>query len=278
MDIKAFAVCDAGYIDPAIIALTSFMSYNPGIPMRVYIEAGVNYKRLARSLRGLPVEFREVDFPQLPEHSGVHSKYSDLFFRQEALPAFAQRIKALEEMRTEGDFIINLDLDTLTRNSIRTAFERVRPQRHRVYGVNERKNRDRWVSSLGVEDITSGPIYINSGFVIYGREAIPDDLFDKYRTFLWQYGDRLFCPEQDFINWSMADRIEAIPSNYNMMFTSEDYTRTAPVIIHYLGDAKPWTGVPRDPRISYYFRLYRRVAEREPDVSPDFLQKLAINS
>jgi lipopolysaccharide biosynthesis glycosyltransferase len=62
------------------------------------------------------------------------------------------------------------------------------------------------------------------------------------------------------------------------MFTSEDYTRTAPVIIHYLGDAKPWTGVPRDPRISYYFRLYRRVAEREPEVSPDFLQKLAINS
>ena len=92
---KAFAVCDAGYIDPAIIALNSFMSYNPGIPMRVYIEAGVNYKRLARSLRGHPVEFREVDFPQLPEHSGVHSKYSDLFFILVALPAFAERIQAL---------------------------------------------------------------------------------------------------------------------------------------------------------------------------------------
>lgn len=276
--IKAFAVCDAGYIDPAIIALSSFMKYNPGIPVAVYVEAGINYKRLARALRGYPVEFREAELPQLPEHQGVKNPYSDLFFKTEALPAYAQRIKALEEMRAEADFIVNIDLDTLTRNGIAPLFERGL-DRACIYGVNERKNRDRWISSLGVKDITAGPVYINTGFVIYGRDALPADLFLRYREFLKANGPDLFCPEQDFINYALADRIRAIPNNYNMMFTAEDYTRTAPVIIHYLGSAKPWSDAPQtDPRMGYYFRLYRRIAEQEPEVAPEFMQKIARNT
>lgn len=274
--IKAFAVCDAGYIDPAIIALSSFMKFNPRIPVVVYVEAGINYKRLTRSLRGYPLELREAEFPQLPEHAGVRNPYSDLFFKPEALPAYAQRIKALEEMRAEADFIINIDLDTLTRNGIAPLLDRGL-DRACIYGVNERKNRDRWIRGLGVRDIVQNPNYINTGFVIYGADAIPADIFQRYREFLKEHGPDLYCPEQDFINYALADRIANIPEGYNLMYTSEAYTSAAPVMIHFLGSAKPWNPSPEHPaRAAHYLRRYLREAERcRGLVSDEFLERVA---
>lgn len=276
MKIKAFVVCDAGYLDPAIIALGSFLQFNPRVPVRVYIEKGTSYQRLRRALRGYDVEYMEAEFPALPEHEGVRNHYSDLFFRPEALPAFAQRIKALEELRTEADLIINLDLDTLTRNTIRGALAGT--DRGGVYGVNERENRDRWIRSLGVKDITTGPVYINTGFVIYGSDALPSDLFTRYREFLRRNGANLYCPEQDFINYALADRIQELPPAYNLMFTSRNYASTAPVIIHFIGSAKPWTdNVSLNHAARYFFGLYRRTAEKSEDVSPEFIAALRAN-
>lgn len=276
MKIKAFAVCDAGYIDPAVIALGSFLQFNPGVSVCVYVETGTRYQRLRRALRGYDVEYKEVEFPDLPEHEGVRNRYSDLFYRHEALPAFAQRIKALEELRGEADLIINIDLDTLTRNTIKGALAGT--DRGGIYGVNERENRDRWIRSLGVEDITSGPVYINTGFVIYGSDALPPDLFTRYREFLHRNGANLYCPEQDFINYALADRIREIPPAYNMMFTSRSYTTAAPVIIHFIGTAKPWTdNVSLNHTARYFFGLYRRTAEKSEDVSPEFITALRAN-
>ena len=276
MKIKAFAVCDAGYIDPAVIALGSFLQFNPGVSVRVYVETGTRYQRLRRALRGYDVEYKEVEFPNLPEHEEVRNRYSDLFYRHEALPAFAQRIKALEELREEADLIINVDLDTLTRNTIKGALAGT--DRGGVYGVNERENRNRWIRSLGVEDITSGPVYINTGFVIYGSDALPPDLFTRYREFLRRNGANLYCPEQDFINYALADRIQEIPPAYNMMFTSRSYTTAAPVIIHFIGTAKPWTdNVSLNHTARYFFGLYRRTAEKSEDVSSEFITALRAN-
>lgn len=276
MKIKAFAVCDAGYIDPAVIALGSFLQFNPGVSVCVYVETGTRYQRLRRALRGYDVEYKEVEFPNLPEHEEVRNRYSDLFYRHEALPAFAQRIKALEELREEADLIINIDLDTLTRNTIKGALAGT--DRGGIYGVNERENRDRWISSLGVKDITTGPVYINTGFVIYGSDALPPDLFTRYREFLRRNGANLYCPEQDFINYALADRIQELPPAYNMMFTSRSYTTAAPVIIHFIGSAKPWTdNVSLNHAARYFFGLYRRTAEKSEDVSPEFITALRAN-
>ena len=47
---KAFAVVDPNYTDAAIIAAASFLRFNAGIPLVVYLEAGGNYRRLRAAL------------------------------------------------------------------------------------------------------------------------------------------------------------------------------------------------------------------------------------
>lgn len=273
---KTFVTLNAGYIDPAIVALTSYLRYNGTLgEVCLYVEAGTNCRQLRRALRGYPVEIREVELPQLPEHDGVQNKYGELFFKRSALPAFAQRIKALEELRNEADVIINIDLDTLTTGGIAPLLPRA--ERGVILGVSERRNRDRWIRGLGVRDIVQNPNYINTGFAIYGADAIPADIFRQYRDFLREHGPDLYCPEQDFINYALADRIVNIPEGYNLMYTSEAYTSAAPVMIHFLGSAKPWNPSPEHPaRAAYYIRRYLREAERcRGLVSDEFLERVA---
>ena len=272
---KTFATLNAGYMDPAIVALTSYLRDNGALgEVCLYVEAGTNCQQLRRALRGYQVEIREVELPQLPEHDGVQNKYGELFFKRSALPAFAQRIKALEELRNEADIIINLDLDTLTAGGIAPLLPRA--GREVILGVSERRNRDRWIRGLGVRDIVQNPNYINTGFVIYGADAIPADIFQRYREFLKEHGPDLYCPEQDFINYALADRIVTIPEGYNLMYTSEAYTSAAPVMIHFLGSAKPWNPSPEHPaRAAYYIRRYLREAERcRGLVSDEFLERV----
>lgn len=276
---KAFAVCDAGYTDPAIVALTSFMKYNGrSVQLRVYVEAGTNYQRLRRALSDYPVGFLEVEFPKLPEHAGVHNAWSSAFFQREALPAFAQRIKSLEELRESADLIINLDLDTLTVGSLAPLLERCDTQH--IYGVSERENRTRWMRAINAEDIAAMPAYFNTGMAIYGREALEDDLLEKYRGFLREYGPRLYCPEQDFINFTHADKIRSIPAGYNLMYTDRDYATSAPVVLHFLGTYKPWSAAPAPaPKIGHYFQRYLREAERLGGLlSEDFLKRCHRNA
>ena len=253
---KAFAVCDAWYLDPAIVALTSFMKYNSrSVQLRVYVEAGTNYQRLRRALSDYPVGFLEVEFPKLPEHDGVRNAWSSAFFRREALPAFAQRIKAMEELRGSADLIVNLDLDTLTVGSLAPLLERCDTQH--IYGVSERENRTRWMTAINAQEIATMPAYFNTGMAIYGREALEDDLLEKYRGFLREYGPRLYCPEQDFLNFAYADKIRSIPAGYNLMYTDRDYTNYAPVVLHFLGAYKPWSATPPAvAKISHYFARY----------------------
>ena len=98
---EAFAVCGADYSDPAIIAINSFCKFNPGLRLRVYVEAGTNISRLRGAVGHYRAEFRETEFPELPEHEGMGDSLSGLFYRPAALPSFAQRIRGLEELRQE---------------------------------------------------------------------------------------------------------------------------------------------------------------------------------
>ena len=266
MKSAAFAVCDANYTDPAIIAAGSFLRFNAGIPLVVYLEAGGNYRRLRAALAqyGDRAEFREVNFPEMAVYDSVRNEYTDLFYRPEAMPAFAQRIKGLAELRQECDIIINLDLDTLTLNHIRPAIRAA--ESGRIAAVSERDNRDRWLRNLGLKDIAPMPDYFNTGFAAYPAALIPDDILREYADFLRAYHDRLYCPEQDFLNWKYAGMITRLPAAYNLMFTSREYTTAAPRIIHFLGATKPWTARISPPEgvsnYAHHFPRYAVEAER----------------
>lgn len=250
----AFCVVDSDYIDPAIVALTSFFRFN-STKVVCYVEEGTNYQRLRQATAGHPIEYRVVEFPQFQIHETLGNKYLELFVSRKSLPAFAMRIKALQELRQEADIIVNFDLDVLFFNTIQYLLEKCRP--NRLYGVSERKNRDRWMSNLQLNDIIPNQIYINTGLVVYGAETIAPDLLEQYESFLHEFSKHIYCPEQDFVNHHFGNVIQEIPAHFNLMFTDERYTQIAPVMVHFIGADKPWTDTTyHDISSKFYFRRY----------------------
>ena len=278
MKIIAFSVVNPEYIDPAIIAINSFCKFNPALRLRVYVEAGTNISRLRAAVGHYRAEFRETEFPELPEHENMGDSLSGLFYRPAALPSFAQRIRGLEELRQEGaEIIVNLDLDTLTCGNITPALRHASPDV--VLGVSERANRSRWQKNLGLcDDAAAMPCYINTGFAIYGAETLGDDLLLRYRKFLRENpGGK--CPEQDFLNRELAAYIRLLPPAYNLMFTDPEYRNVAPRIIHYIGSGKPWAELPVPFPARYYLRRYRSEAHKlEGYLSEIFLRRLDLNA
>ena len=281
MKTAAFAVCDADYTDPAIIAAGTFLRFNAGIPLVMYVESGGNYRRLRAALEQYAgrVEFREVNFPEMAVYDSVRNQYTELFYRPGAMPAFAQRIKGLAELRQECDIILNIDLDTLTLNHIRPAIRAA--ESGRIAAVSERDNRDRWLRNLGLKDIAPMPDYFNTGFAAYPAAIIPDDILREYADFLRAYHDRIYCPEQDFLNLKFAGMITRLPVAYNLMYPDPAYTTAAPRIIHFLGAVKPWSrnGWQNASRAGHHFRRYAVEAERWGNyLTPDFRTAVAENA
>ena len=278
MKIIAFCVVNPEYIDPAIIAINSFCKFNPALRLRVYVEAGTNISRLRGAVGHYRVEFRETEFPELPEHEHMGDSLSGLFYRPAALPSFAQRIKGLEELRQEGaEVIVNLDLDTLTCGNITPALRHASPDV--VLGVSERANRSRWQKNLGIpDDAAAMPDYINTGFAIYGADALGPDLLSRYQKFLRE-NPGAKCPEQDFLNRIAIGHIRLLPPAYNLMFTDPEYRNVAPRIIHYIGSGKPWAELPVPFPARYYLRRYRSEARKlEGYLSESFLRRLDLNA
>ena len=275
---EAFAVCGADYSDPAIIAINSFCKFNPALRLRLYVESGANISRLRGAVGHYRVEFRETEFPQLPEHEFMGDSFSGFFYRPAALPSFAQRIRGLEELREEGaEIIVNLDLDTLTCGNITPALRHASPES--VLGVSERANRSRWQKNLGFpDDAATMPDYINTGFAIYGAETLGDDLLLRYRKFLRE-NPGAKCPEQDFLNRELAAYIRQLPPAYNLMFTDPEYRNVAPLIIHYIGSGKPWGEAPIHYQARYYLRRYRAEAHKLESFLPEsFLRRVDLNA
>jgi lipopolysaccharide biosynthesis glycosyltransferase len=185
------------------------------------------------------------------------------------MPCYAARIMAIEELREEYDIAVNFDLDTLFFNTIEPLLEKIYAlDPVYVFGVSERKNRDRWVRNLGVSDVIPGS-YINTGFCIYGAEA-EEITLSGYQQFLRDFSEHIYCPEQDYINHVSQDRIREISPAYNLMFTDENYTRISPVMVHFISDMKPWKDNYPVDNADYFFHRYRVACE---SVRPYLSQK-----
>lgn len=279
MRAKAFCVVDPDYIDAAIIAAGTFLKFNSRIPLVIYAEAGGNYRRLRLALDryGSRAEIRETTFPDMPVFDDVKNQYSEMFFTREQMPAFAMRIKALAEMRTEAAVIVNIDMDTLTLNHITPAIEAA-AENNLIAAVSERANRDNWLRGLHLTDFAEMPDYYNTGFAAYPAGLLTDDLLREYAAFLRAYHAQLYCPEQDFLNWKYSGMIFPLPPAYNLMYPDKAYLTTAPRIIHYIGRVKPWSARPGRVanRCSHYFPRYAIEATRWADyLTPGFLTRTA---
>ena len=275
----AFCVMDAGYIDPAIVSINSFLKFNQNIPLFIYAENGTNTTRMVEALNNNPnVKVISVDFPQdTPEELGKNNPYFDLFINRSALPAFAMRIKAIEDLRKYADFIINFDLDTIFLNTVEKLVNNSALDHANIYGVSERENRNRWMKQLNTREIVTNENYLNSGFLVIGSGAAKKIKLSEYYKFLEKYPNDVYCPEQDFINYICRETVP-ISEAYNLMFTSKSYQSTAPVMIHFLSKAKPWSGEAIPAGVGYYFKRYLVEAEKNQNfVSSQFLKNIKNN-
>lgn len=270
-----FAVLNTAYIDPAIVSLSSFFKYN-NLPVVCFYESGTDISRLRAALAGYEVDFRERVFPDFPEHKTVGDKYFNLFCSRDSMSCYAARIQAIEELREEYDLAVNFDLDTLFFNTIEPLLENIDAlDPDEVYGVSERKNRDRWIRNLGVSDVIPGK-YINTGFAIYGAEA-EEITLAGYQQFLRDFSEHIYCPEQDYINHISQQRIREISPAYNLMFTDENYTRISPVMVHFISSMKPWADVFPVDNADYFFHRYRVACETvRPYLSQKFNSKTSL--
>ena len=120
-------------------------------------------------------------------------------------------------------------------------------------------------------------ILVNDDASTDGTRAI----LREYADFLRAYHDRIYCPEQDFLNLKFAGMITRLPVAYNLMYPDPAYTTAAPRIIHFLGAVKPWSrnGWQNASRAGHYFRRYAVEAERWGNhLTHDFRTAVAENA
>ena len=154
---KAFAVLDSGYINQAVVSLSSFFRYNR-IKLVIYAENNTDLTRLMAILPNNLAEIRLVDFPQHELFATVGG--NRLMVHRSAVPAIAQRIRALEEVSSETDCVLNFDLDTLFLGSIVPLLEEITAEHETgIFGVNERENRNKWMKGMHLTEVVNTPLY-----------------------------------------------------------------------------------------------------------------------
>ena len=166
---KAFVVPDEGYINQAVVSLCSFFKYNH-IDLIIYAEKGTD---LSRVLAIVPKDLMEVRFVNFPQHTLFATAGGNrLMIDRSAVPVIAQRIKALEEVSAETDFVLNFDLDTLFLGSVVPLLEEITAEhKSGIFGVSERENRDRWMKQMNLKEVVNTPLYFNTGLMCYKADC-----------------------------------------------------------------------------------------------------------
>ena len=168
------------------------------------------------------------------------------------------RLLADELLPADVHRVIYLDGDTIVRGSLRELWETDLGGKPMAASVEPTANRGR-KKDLGLE---TEP-YFNSGVLLLDLDVWKETratrrVLDFYRA----RGGRLFAPDQDALNGALAGEIRVLSPRYNFCniywyypyrvlkkleepapYISEEEFREAaadPVIIHYLGEDRPW--------------------------------------
>ena len=194
-----------------------------------------------------------------------------------AVPAIAQRIKALEEVSAETDCVLNFDLDTLFLGSVVPLLEEITAERKSgIFGVSERENRDKWMKQMNLKEVVNTPLYFNTGLMCYKADC--KGLYQKFIRTLAQHGDFMYCPEQDFVNLHFKKKYP-LANEFNAIWFNPGYKDMAPLMVHYLSFEKPWNKfIYLDFRAYAWWKKYLSACERvEGYLDRDFIGRVRSN-
>ena len=271
---KAFVVLDGNYINQAVVSLSSFFKHNR-IELIIYAEKGTDLTRLSAILPKDLVEVRFISFPQHELFASVGG--NRLMVYRSAVPAIAQRIKALEEVSAETDCVLNFDLDTLFLGSVVPLIEEITAEHSTgIFGVSERENRDRWMKQMNLKEVVNTPLYFNTGLMCYKADC--SGLYEKFIRTMEEYGEYMYCPEQDFVNMHFREK-HPLSNEFNAIWFNPGYKDMAPLMVHYLSVEKPWNKfIYLDFRAYTYWQKYLSACERvEGYLDKDFIGRVRSN-
>jgi len=232
---KAFVVLDGGYLNQAVVSLSSFFKYNR-LELIIYALKGTD---LSRVLAVVPKDLAEVRYVSFPEHELFATVGGNrLMIRRESVPAIAQRIKALEEVASETDSALNFDLDTLFLGSAVPLLEEITAEHKTgIFGVDERANRNKWIRQMHLRETVDTSLYFNTGFMCYKADCA--GLYRDFIRTMEEHGEFMYCPDQDFVNMHFREKHQ-LPEAFNAMWFNPGYREIAPLMVHYLSFEKPW--------------------------------------
>ena len=271
---KAFVVLDEGYINQAVVSLSSFFKYNR-TELIIYAQKGTDLSRVLAVVPEELVEIRYVSFPQHELFATVGG--NRLMVHRSAVPAIAQRIKALEEVSAETDCVLNFDLDTLFLGSVVPLLEEITAEQQTgIFGVSERENRDRWMKQMNLKEVVNTPLYFNTGLMCYKADC--KGLYQKFITELEKHGSFMYCPEQDFVNLHFKKKYP-LANEFNAIWFNPEYKEMAPLMVHYLSFEKPWNKfIYLDFRAYAWWKKYLSACERvEGYLDRDFIGRVRSN-
>ena len=221
------------------------------------------------------MEVRYVSFPQHELFATVGG--NRLMVHRSAVPAIAQRIKALEEVSAETDCVLNFDLDTLFLGSVVPLLEEITAEHQTgIFGVSERENRDRWMKQMNLKEVVNTPLYFNTGFMCYKADC--KGLYQKFIKTIEEKGSFMYCPEQDFVNLHFKKKNQ-LSGEFNAIWFNPGYKEMAPLMVHYLSMEKPWNKfIYLDFRAYAWWKKYLSACERvEGYLDRDFIGRVRSN-
>lgn len=267
-----------GYAGHLAASLCSLMDHNRNIPhMNIYIlSVGMSPEygqRLAAVAGGFNRALHVVELGDLRERFDY-----DVDTRGFDISAMG-RLFAPQVLPKQVGKALYLDCDTIVNGSIRPLYE-TELNRCLVGMVMEPTVYREMKETIGMG---KDEPYYNSGVLLmdldgWRKEDVLGQLLDFYRS----CQGRLFACDQDTINGALKGRIRTLPVQYNY-FTNYRYFRyktlvsmcaayrqvgeeayrqagRAPVIIHYLGDERPWIAGNHN----HFRELYRYYLDKTP--------------
>ena len=241
----------------------------------IYAEKGTD---LSKVLAVVPEELVEVRYVSFPHHELFATVGGNrLMVHRSAVPAIAQRIKALEEVSAETDCVLNFDLDTLFLGSVVPLLEEITAKyKTGIFGVSERENRDRWMKQMNLKEVVNTPLYFNTGLMCYKADC--KGLYQKFIRTIEEHGEFMYCPEQDFVNLHFKKKYP-LANEFNAIWFNPGYKEMAPLMVHYLSFEKPWNKfIYLDFRAYAWWKKYLSACERvEEYLDRDFIGRVRSN-
>ena len=267
-----------GYACHLGASLYSLLDNNRSIPrLEIYVLSVGMSRRFENRLKAIGARFgRQVHMAEMGE---LRKRFPyEVDTRGFDISAMA-RLFAPEVLPASVDRALYLDCDTIVRGGIRGLYQT--DLKGNLAGmVMEPTVYEKMRESIGLK--RDDP-YFNSGVILmdleaWRREGTLKVLLDFYR----ERGGNLFACDQDTLNGALRGRILSLPPKYNF-FTNYRYyryptlagqcraygqvgetafreARKNPVIIHFLGDERPWIAGSRN----HYKKLYLGYLARTP--------------